>query len=88
MPSLYEFIENLAEVQASQGIFVDGAALHKQLVDKLLEALVEHKPQSVQDLKNEKANTSVSTVIEYLITHHGQPANIESFAKSRHESIG
>ena len=88
VPSLYEFKKNLAEVQASQGIFADGAALPKQLVEKLLEALVEHDSQTVQDVKNEGANASVSTVIEYLVTHHGQPATIESLAKARHESIG
>ena len=52
VPSLFEFIENVAEVQSSHGIFAEGFVLHNQLVNKVLEALTENEPQCVQDLKN------------------------------------
>ena len=49
---------------------------------------MENVAQCVQDLKNEKANDTISSVIEYLVTHHGSPATVKSLAKTRHEDIG
>ena len=80
---MFEFIENVTEIQSSQGIFAEGFALHKKLVNKVLEALMENEAQCVQDLKNEKANDTISSVTEYLVTHHGSPATVESLAKTR-----
>ena len=44
---------------------------------------MENEAQCVQDLKNEKANDTISSVTEYLVTHHGSPATVESLAKTR-----
>ena len=50
--------------------------------------LEKHEGQCVQDLKNEKASETISSVLKYLITHHGSPATVEFLAKTRHEDIG
>ena len=49
---------------------------------------MEHEGQCVQDLKNEKVNESKSSVLEYLVTHHGSPATVKALANTRHEDIG
>ena len=62
IPSLYEFISNIEQIQGSQGIFAPGGALHKTLINKILEALGEYEPDAVQDIRNEKAADSVDSV--------------------------
>ena len=37
--------------------------------------------------KHEKASESISSVLEYLVTHHGSPATVEALAKTRLEDI-
>ena len=49
---------------------------------------MEHEGECVQVLKNEKAAETISSVLEYLITHHGSPATVEALTKTRHEDIG
>ena len=61
--------------------------MHKQLVEKMLNSLVVHEPHTVQDIKNQEAIASVRSVMEYLLLHQGQPAQVESLAKARHEQI-
>ena len=51
IPSIFEFIENVNGIQSSQGIFSEGCALHKSLIKYVLEALMEHEGQCVQDQK-------------------------------------
>ena len=52
VPSLYEFISNVRQIQGSQGIFAPGGALHKSLINKILESLGEYEPDAVQDIRN------------------------------------
>ena len=88
IPSLYEFISNTNEIQGSQGIFAQGGGLHKVLINKILEALMEYEPDAVQDIKNEKAADSVDSVLQYLVRHYGSPTTVEALAKTRHDEIG
>ena len=88
VPSLYEFISNVRQIQGSQGIFAPGGALHKSLVNKILESLGEHEPDAVQDIKNEKSAETVDSVVQYLVRHYGSPAMVEALAQRHHEEIG
>ena len=62
IPILFEFISNIKEIQQSQGIFAEGGALHKALISKVLEALMEYENDAVQDIKNQKAADSISSI--------------------------
>ena len=73
---------NIEQIQGFQGIFAPGGALHKTLINKILEALGEYEPDAVHDIKNEKAADSVDSVLQYL-----QPTTVEALAKTRHDEI-
>ena len=85
VPSIFKFLKNVQDVQKQQQIFSEGNAIHKTLVEKILNALVTNEPHTVQDIRNEKPNTSVQDVVTYLVLHHGQPSQVEVLARTRHE---
>ena len=43
IPSIFKIISKINRIQQSQCIFAEGCALHKTLINKVLEALMEHK---------------------------------------------
>ena len=88
VPSLFEFLENVKKIQTEQGIFGPSGALHKTLVDKMLESLWKHEEVACQDIKNGGNDDSVKSVVLYLVEHFGSPPMIESLAQRKHEEIG
>ena len=85
---MFEFLENVKKIQTQQGIFAPGGALHKILVNKMLESLWKHEEDAVQDIKNSGSDDSVKSVVSYLVEHYGSPPMIEALAQRKHEEIG